>query len=552
MKRFIVAVFVLSGATAAWLRAADADAGRWWSFVEALANDGMEGRDTGSAAHRRAAEYVSSQFALAGLSPAPGASGYLQPVKFIGWKIVEAQSRLELIRNGKAEPLTLGEDAYINLRIDPAASVEAPLVFVGYGLTVPEMNVNDLAGLDLKGKIVVALGGGPSTISGPLRAHYGYATERGRFREQAGAVGYLTIFNPRTSDLPWARSASARLQEAMSLADPNLVDYRAMKIGATINAEHANKWLAGSGHTIKELLDLVSAGKPLPRFPLVPSLRASTVVERRDIDSQNVVAVRPGTDPALRNEYVVMSAHLDHVGVGEPIDGDRIYNGAMDDASGVAAMLEIANRLKEGGRTTRRSLMFVAVTGEEKRAARVALLRGAPAGGAQEHGRRPEYGHVPAALPAAGADGLRRERIGSRRCGTTGRPLDDHRGAGGPGAGAERLHAQRSVQLHSARNSGGDGRHRQPQGVTRSGDRESVAREAVPRPVRRPPAADRSRRRRQLYRGDAAARRAGGEQPGAAGMEGEQLLQAVSTVSWRARARWNFSSSAFAFSTVSS
>jgi len=366
MKRVITAVLVLSAGTAALLRGADTDAGRWWSFVEALANDSMEGRDTGSAAHRRAAEYVSSQFALAGLSPAPGGSGYIQPVTFIGRKIVEAQSRLELIRNGRAEPLTLGEDAYINLRIDPAASIEAPLVFVGYGLTVPEMKVNDLAGLDLTGKIVVGLGGGPSTISGPLRAHYGYGTERGKFLEQAGAVGYLTIFNPRTSDLPWSRSAGSRLQEAMSLADPDLVDYRAMKIGATINAAHADKWLAGSGHTITELLDLVAAGKPLPRFPLVPSLRARIVVERRDIESQNVVAVRPGTDPALKNEYVVMSGHLDHVGVGEPIEGDRIYNGAMDDASGVAAMLEIAHRLKEGNRTTRRSLMFVAVTGEEK------------------------------------------------------------------------------------------------------------------------------------------------------------------------------------------
>lgn len=365
MKRVIVATALVT-CEVFGLRAATADPGRWWSFVEALANDGMEGRDTGSDAHRRAAEYVSSQFALAGLSPAPGAGGYVQPVKFTGRRIVETQSSLELVRNGKAEPLTLGEDATINLRIEPAASVEAPLVFVGYGLTVPEMDVDDLAGLDLKGKIAVALAGGPSTIPGPLRAHYGYATERGKRLERAGAIGYLTIFNPRTSDLPWSRSAASRLQEAMSLADRDLVDFAAMKIGATINAAHVDKWLAGSGHTISELLDLMSAGKPLPRFPLVPSLRAKVVLERRDIESQNVVAVRPGTDPALRNEYVVMSAHLDHVGLGAPIDGDRIYNGAMDNASGVAAMLEIAHRLKETNRTTRRSLLFVAVTGEEK------------------------------------------------------------------------------------------------------------------------------------------------------------------------------------------
>ena len=108
----------------------------------------------------------------------------------------------------------------------PPSLVEAPLVFVGYGLTVPEMNVNDLAGLDLKGKIVVALGGGPSTIPGPLRAHYCYGSEREKFLEQAGAVGYITIQNPRTNDLPWSRVGLARLQESMSLADPDLVDYQ--------------------------------------------------------------------------------------------------------------------------------------------------------------------------------------------------------------------------------------------------------------------------------------------------------------------------------------
>jgi peptidase M28-like protein len=364
MKRLVITVVTLLAG--AGLRGAEPDAARWWSFVEALANDGTEGRDTGSPAHRRAAEYVSSRFALAGLSPAPGSGGYTQPVKFSGRRIVEAQSSLELIRNGQAEPLALGEDVSINLRIDPAASIEAPLVFVGYGLTVPEMNIDDLAELDLKGKVAVALGGGPSTVPGPLRAHYASASERGKYLAQAGAVGYITIDNPRTSDLPWSRASLSRLQEAMSLADPDLVDYRALKIGATINAAHADKWLAGSGHAVTELLDLVSAGKPLPRFPLVPSLRAKIVVERRELESQNVVAVRRGTDRALANEFVVISAHLDHVGVGAPIDGDRIYNGAMDDASGVAAMLEIAQRLKEANRMTRRSLLFVAVTGEEK------------------------------------------------------------------------------------------------------------------------------------------------------------------------------------------
>jgi hypothetical protein len=365
MRRFTVAAAVLLSAAVVTLPAASASGARWWSFVEALANDDMQGRDTGSPAHRKAADYVAAEFQRTGLTPGAG-SGFIQPVMFTGRRIVESESRLELVRGGKAERLALGEDATINLRVDPAESIEAPLVFAGYGLAVPELNFNDFAGQDLKGKIVVVMGGGPSNIPGPLRSHYAYPTERGTFLQQAGAVGLITLQNPRTDDLPWARSSLARLQEAMSLADPDLVDYPTLKFAATVNAAHAEKWLAGSGHTMSELLDLVSAGKPLPHFPLVPTLRATVKVERRRIESQNVVAVRRGSDPALRDEYLVLSAHLDHVGVGAPIDGDRIYNGAMDNASGVAAMLEIATELNEEKVQTKRSLLFVAVTGEEK------------------------------------------------------------------------------------------------------------------------------------------------------------------------------------------
>jgi Zn-dependent M28 family amino/carboxypeptidase len=365
MKRLVALVVALGVAAAASLAAAGADGTRWWSYVEALANDQMAGRNTGSPEHLKAAEYVASQFDRAGLKPA-GAQGYLQPVKFDARKIVESQSSLELIRDGKTERLALGEDAVIGLRVDPAESVEAPLVFAGYGLVVPELKFDDLAGQDLKGKIIVTIGGGPSTIPGPLTSHFSYPTERGRFLQQAGVVGAVNIQNPRTSDIPWARSSLARFQESMSLADPELVDMKSLKIGITVNAAHADKWLAGSGHTLEELLALADAGKPLPHFPLVPSLRAKVKVERRQVESQNVVASRPGADEALRNEYVVLTAHLDHVGVGEPINGDKIYNGAMDDASGVASLLDIAQSLHETNATTRRSLLFVAVTAEEK------------------------------------------------------------------------------------------------------------------------------------------------------------------------------------------
>jgi hypothetical protein len=363
-RNLSIGVFCITLA-AALFAAAVPDGERWWRYVEALANDQMQGRNTGSPEHLKAAQYVAAGFEKSGLKPA-GEHGYIQPVKFKARKLVESGSSLELVRDGKAERLALGEDAIIGVRTDPADSVEAPLFFAGYGLTVPETKFDDFAGLDLRGKIIVTIAGGPSNIPGPLKSHYQFAAERARFLKQAGVAGIAAIQNPRTADIPWSRSSLARFQEAMSLADPSLSDDAGLKIGVVINPDHAGHWFAGSGHDLKELLALVDAGKPLPRFPLAPTLRAKVKVERREVESQNVIAVRPGTDPVLKSEYVVLSAHLDHVGVGEPINGDRIYNGAMDDASGVASLLDIAAAMHDANTQTRRSLLFIAVTGEEK------------------------------------------------------------------------------------------------------------------------------------------------------------------------------------------
>jgi hypothetical protein len=364
MKRNALAALVFSAAVVL-LAASPPDGKRWWSYVEALANDQMRGRDTGSPEHLKAAQYVAAHFEQDGLTPA-GTHGFLQPVKFNAWKIVEPKCSLALIRGGAIEPLALGEDAFIGRGVRPAESVEAPLVFVGYGLTVPEMNYDDFAGLDVRGKIVVMIGGGPSNIPGPLKAHYQNGLERRRFLQRAGAVGTVAIQNPNTADVPWSRSALARFQESMELADPTLAAPDGQKITITVNPAHAGKWLEGSGHTLDELLALVAAGKPLPRFPLVPSLRARTKIATRELESQNVVAVWPGADPLLKNEYVVLSAHIDHVGVGEPINGDSIYNGAMDNASGVATLMDIAQDLHDQKIQTKRSLLFAVVTGEEK------------------------------------------------------------------------------------------------------------------------------------------------------------------------------------------
>jgi hypothetical protein len=342
-----------------------ADGDSWWKHVEFLAGDAQQGRNTGTPGHKRAADYVAEQFKKAGLEPA-GTAGYIQTVGFKTRQIDESRSSLSLTRDGRTIPLTLGEQANFSLRIDPAASVEAPLVFVGHGLEVPEQQINDFEGLDLKGAVVVYIAATPRSLPGALQAHFGSAAERWHMYRAAGAVGTIAIPNPRNVDVPWVRSTGQRLQPAMSLSDPSLDEYQGQQVAITMNPAHADLLLEGSGHRIDELLALDDEGKALPHFALPTRVSARIAVTRTQVESQNVAGILRGSDPARRGEFVVLSAHLDHLGVGDPIRGDAIYNGAMDNASGVAAILEVAARLRASGERPARSLIFVAVTGEEK------------------------------------------------------------------------------------------------------------------------------------------------------------------------------------------
>ncbi len=341
------------------------DGKTWWDHIKVLAADDMEGRDTGSPGLRKAEAYAVNQLKAAGLQPA-GAKGFYQPVKFESRQLVETESSAALVRNGKPEPLTLGEDAIFSTRVDLAPAVEAPLVFVGYGLSIPESNFDDLAGLDLKGKVAVLITGSPEQIGSALASHYQTAGERWKAFRNAGAVGIISIPNPASMDVPWSRIALNRLHVSMTLAGAEFDETQAEQLALTFNPAHADKLFDGSGHSFQELADLAKDRKPLPRFPLTASIQAKAKMKKKIVNSANLVASLPGSDPQLKNEYVVLSAHIDHVGIGEPVNGDRIYNGAMDNASGVAVLLDVAASLKQHPENLKRSLLFVFVTGEEK------------------------------------------------------------------------------------------------------------------------------------------------------------------------------------------
>ncbi len=222
-----------------------AEGQKWWSYVQYLASDQMEGRLTGSEGYRKAARYVVEQFKANGLQP-KGVDGYLQPVKFDVQRIQAAQSQLTLIQDGQQHPLSLGEDALLGSRLPQPKSIEAPLVFVGYGLHIPDAHYDDLAGQDLHGKIIVYVTGGPADLASALKAHSRAPQEFYRAVEAAGAVGIVSIPNPKSMDIPWARMSLAASQPGMHLADPALQDTRGPMFTLTLNPAHAEQifsWL---------------------------------------------------------------------------------------------------------------------------------------------------------------------------------------------------------------------------------------------------------------------------------------------------------------------
>jgi hypothetical protein len=219
----------------------------------------------------------------AGLQPA-GSEGYYQPLKLQSRQIIEKDSSLTLIRDGKAEPLTLGEDAF-----SARASISLPrcrlrLVFVGYGLTVPEQKYDDLAGLDLRGKVAVIVTGSPSEIAGALTAHYQSSAERWKAFRKTGGIGIIAIPNPATMDIPWSRISVNRTHVTMTLADPKFDDTAGEKLSVTFNPAHAAQLFTGSGHSFEEIASLAKDRKQLPRFPLAVSVKATANLQRKTYD----------------------------------------------------------------------------------------------------------------------------------------------------------------------------------------------------------------------------------------------------------------------------
>ncbi len=315
----------------------------------------------------QAAEYVESQFKRIGLKPA-GTNDYLQPVSFRTAVIDADHSSVGLISaDGHRQTLKVGPE--VTLSPNDEGNVTAPVVFAGYGLVVPSLGVDDLKGLDLKGKIAVIFGGAPAEIHGPLRAYFRTAAIRWQKLKDAGAVGLITIPEPRPqSAASPQRSGAPGSQPANSitqLSDPALNPLEGLRLNATVPVASAAALFAGSPHPFDELQNLKKDGRPLPTFSLAVTIRATTATQvASSFQSPNVVGLLEGSDSKLKHQYLLLSAHLDHLGVGRAVDGDSIYNGAMDNAAGIASLIETAKALAKGPHP-KRSIIFLAFTGED-------------------------------------------------------------------------------------------------------------------------------------------------------------------------------------------
>ncbi len=352
----------------------ESDRSRLEADVRYLADDALEGREAGTSGHALAAGYVAGQFAALGLQPAGNAGTYFQSVPMVSVRLEFSESAgLEISdKSGTAilRESVLGEDYFtLPKRGQTMGETRGELVFVGYGFAADGYEQDDFAGIDLKGKIAVVVRGAPDTLNSEERAYYGDTTSQ-RLSER-GAVGVITLFTPTDAQQFTFEQLGGYLRSTlMAWAQPDgTVFTRAPGIeGSAILSTAMSKDLFDGQPVSWEDVVRYQSGEldTLPSFEMGLTARIAGQSSVGTSSSPNVISLIPGTDPSVADEYVIVTAHLDHTGITPtPEEGDdEIYNGAMDNATGIASMLEAARLLRDN--PGRRPVVFVAVTAEEK------------------------------------------------------------------------------------------------------------------------------------------------------------------------------------------
>lgn len=337
--------------------------------VAFLADDLLEGRAAGTRGYDLASLYVANRFRAIGLEPAGDDGGWFQRVPLLEGRRLQDGAAFTVQREGGDLAFAFETDFLPGINYNAAShSVTAPLVFVGQAVHAPALGHDDFAGVDVRGKIAVYLSGAPADFPNTQRAYHASGREKMAQLAARGAVGAVQIGNPvDEAKYPWARNARNWAMPGMRLVgdDGAPVDaFPQVRATASLGVHAARRLFEGAKMDADEVFARREKGE-LEAFDLPgqATLAGATALER--VDSRNVVARLRGSDPVLSAEHIAYSAHLDHVGRGAEVDGDDIYNGAFDNALGIAVMLEAATELAAAP-PPKRSLLFVAVTAEER------------------------------------------------------------------------------------------------------------------------------------------------------------------------------------------
>ncbi|MES2604785.1 MAG: M20/M25/M40 family metallo-hydrolase [Pseudomonadota bacterium] len=338
------------------------------AHITFLADDLLEGRETGSRGYDIGARYIASQFAALGLQPAGLNGDWFIPAKFHVNTIVDAAITV----SGPAGSQRWENGTEVMMRSNALVQmqdVEADAVFVGYGIDEPRTGINNYENLDVRGKIVVAFDDFPKGMESELGAYLGDSQAETAARH--GAIGLVridTIQSEKAS--PWARrvqTLNARRMTWMTPTGEPYVSSPAVFAGIQLNLAAAEALFAGAPTSFADIRKTADAvgGNP-PGFPLKTKIRVQRNSNWDQVSSSSIAAMIPGSDPQLKDEYVVLMGHADHIGISLGRQEDQINNGALDNAAGIATLLEVARAFATSPEKPRRSIIFFASTGEEK------------------------------------------------------------------------------------------------------------------------------------------------------------------------------------------
>ena len=337
------------------------------AHMAVLADDLLEGREAGTRGDALAQLYIRTRFEEIGLAPAGDAGSYLQRFRVRSTRLVPGSVDLRIGGRAFANG---GDVAVFGDPLEPEQRVGGEAVFAGYGIVAPERGLDDYRGLDVRGKVAVVLGGPPPFLPAAEAAHYGWADQQRLTAEARGAVGLVILWTPALEQrfaFDGLKALAGRTDLSWIAPDGRpSVTAPGIRLRAFVRGAAADALLAGAPKGMAALLEEARSRSPRGFALAVPLRLLRRSVHDDRLASANVAGLLPGSDPALKDEVVVVTAHYDHVGIGEPERGDSIYNGALDNAIGTAMLIEVARSLAAAPRKPRRPILFLAVGAEEK------------------------------------------------------------------------------------------------------------------------------------------------------------------------------------------